>query len=158
MVEKVPMTQSGFTRLLEELRWRQQEERPRIIEAIAEARAHGDLSENAEYHAAKEAQSHNEGRIAELEDTTARAEVIDLAKMSGDTIKFGATVKIVDEDTDEERIYQIVGDQEADVKQGRIALSSPIARALISKQVGDSIEVNAPGGAKAYEILDVSWG
>ncbi len=158
MVQKVPMTQGGFTQLLDELRWRQQEERPRIIEAIAEARAHGDLSENAEYHAAKESQSHNEGRIAELEDITARAEVIDLTKMSGDTIKFGATVKIVDEDTDEERTYQIVGDQEADVKQGRIALSSPIARALISKQVGDSIEVNAPGGAKAYEILDVSWG
>ena len=158
MVEKVPMTQHGFSKLLDELRWRQQEERPRIIEAIAEARSHGDLSENAEYHAAKEAQSHNEGRIAELEDLTARAEVIDLAKMSGNTIKFGATVKIVDEDTDEEKTYQIVGDQEADVKQGRISLSSPIARALISKQVGDSIEVNAPGGSKAYEILDVSWG
>ena len=158
MVEKVPMTQGGFSNLHEELRWRQQEERPRIIEAIAEARGHGDLSENAEYHAAKEAQSLNEGRIADLEDFTARAEVIDLAKMSGDTIKFGATVKIVDEDTDEERTYQIVGDQEADVKEGRISLSSPIARALISKQVGDSIEVNAPGGTKAYEILDVSWG
>ena len=144
MVEKVPMTQSGFGKLNEELRWRQQEERPRIIEAIAEARAHGDLSENAEYHAAKEAQSHNEGRIAELEDLTARAEVIDLSKMSGDTIKFGATVKLVDEDTDEEKTYQIVGDQEADVREGRISLSSPIARALISKQVGDSIEVNAP--------------
>ena len=158
MVEKVPMTQGGFTKLNEELRWRQQEERPRIIEAIAEARAHGDLSENAEYHAAKESQSHNEGRIAELEDLTARAEVIDLAKMSGDTIKFGAIVKLVDEDTDEEKTYQIVGDQEADVKEGRISLSSPIARALISKQVGDSIEVNAPGGAKAYEILEVNWG
>lgn len=158
MVEKVPMTQGGFSKLNEELRWRQQEERPRIIEAIAEARAHGDLSENAEYHAAKEAQSHNEGRIAELEDLTARAEVIDLAKMSGDTIKFGATVKLVDEDTDEEKTYQIVGDQEADVKEGRISLSSPIARALISKQVGDNIEVNAPGGAKAYEILEVRWG
>ncbi|MDA4847287.1 transcription elongation factor GreA [Hoeflea poritis] len=158
MVEKVPMTQSGFGKLTDELRWRQQEERPRIIEAIAEARAHGDLSENAEYHAAKEAQSHNEGRIAELEDLTARAEVIDLTKMSGDTIKFGATVKLVDEDTDEEKTYQIVGDQEADVREGRISLSSPIARALISKQVGDSIEVNAPGGAKAYEILEVRWG
>ncbi len=158
MVEKVPMTQSGFANLVEELRTRQQQERPRIIEAIAEARAHGDLSENAEYHAAKEAQSHNEGRIGELEDLTARAEVIDLSKMSGDTIKFGAIVKMVDEDTEEEKTYQIVGDQEADVKQGRISLSSPIARALISKQVGDSIEVNAPGGAKAYEILAVSWG
>ncbi|MDF1774697.1 MAG: transcription elongation factor GreA [Rhizobiaceae bacterium] len=157
MVEKVPMTQGGYTKLGEELRWRKQQERPRIIEAIAEARAHGDLSENAEYHAAKEAQSHNEGRVAELEDLTARAEVIDLTKLSGDTVKFGAIVKLVDEDTEEEKTYQIVGDQEADVKEGRISLSSPIARALISKQVGDSVEVNAPGGAKAYEILAVSW-
>ena len=158
MVDKVPMTPSGFAKLQEELRWRQQEERPRIIEAIAEARAHGDLSENAEYHAAKEAQSHNEGRITELEDLTARAEVIDLTKMSGTKIKFGATVKLVDEDTDEEKVYQIVGDQEADVKEGRISISSPIARALIGKEVGDSIEVNAPGGSKAYEVLKVSWG
>jgi len=158
MVEKVPMTQSGFAKLQEELRWRQQEERPRIIEAIAEARAHGDLSENAEYHAAKEAQSHNEGRITELEDLTARAEVIDLTKMSGSKIKFGATVKLVDEDTDEEKIYQIVGDQEADVKAGRISISSPIARAMIGKEAGDSIEVVAPGGSKGYEILSVSWG
>ena len=157
MIEKVPMTQGGYAKLNEELRWRQQEERPRIIEAIAEARAHGDLSENAEYHAAKEAQSHNEGRIAELEDITARAEIIDLTKMSGDTVKFGATVKIVDEDTDEEKVYQIVGDQEADVKEGRISLSSPIARALIGKTTGNSIEVNAPGGSKAYEILEVNW-
>ncbi|MDP9840732.1 transcription elongation factor GreA [Neorhizobium huautlense] len=158
MVEKVPMTPNGFTKLQEELRWRQQEERPRIIEAIAEARAHGDLSENAEYHAAKEAQSHNEGRVTELEDLTARAEVIDLSKMSGSTIKFGATVKLVDEDTDEEKTYQIVGDQEADVKQGRISISSPIARAMIGKEAGDSIEVVAPGGSKAYEILAVTWG
>ncbi|MFB2550676.1 transcription elongation factor GreA [Ensifer soli] len=158
MVEKVPMTHSGFVKLQEELRWRQQEERPRIIEAISEARAHGDLSENAEYHAAKEAQSHNEGRIGELEDFVARAEVIDLSKMSGSKVKFGATVKLVDEDTDEEKSYQIVGDQEADVKAGRISISSPIARALIGKEVGDSIEVNAPGGAKGYEILSVTWG
>lgn len=158
MVEKVPMTPSGFAKLQEELRWRQQEERPRIIEAISEARAHGDLSENAEYHAAKEAQSHNEGRITELEDLTARAEVIDLSKMSGSKIKFGATVKLVDEDTEEEKIYQIVGDQEADVKDGKISISSPIARALIGKEAGDSIEVNAPGGSKAYEIITVSWG
>ncbi|MCO6185500.1 transcription elongation factor GreA [Rhizobium sp. L1K21] len=158
MVEKVPMTPNGFAQLSEELRWRQQEERPRIIEAIAEARAHGDLSENAEYHAAKEAQSLNEGRIGELEDLVARAEVIDLTKMSGATIKFGATVKLVDEDTEEEKTYQIVGDQEADVKQGRISISSPIARALIGKEVGDSIEVNAPGGSRAYEILAVNWG
>jgi transcription elongation factor GreA len=158
MVEKVPMTQSGFAKLNEELRWRQQEERPRIIEAIAEARAHGDLSENAEYHAAKEAQSHNEGRIGEVEDLVARAEVIDLSKMSGSKVKFGATVKLVDEDTDEEKTYQIVGDQEADVKEGRISISSPIARALIGKEKGDNIEVNAPGGSKAYEILGVTWG
>ncbi|MBP1875242.1 transcription elongation factor GreA [Ensifer adhaerens] len=158
MVDKVPMTQGGFVNLQEELRWRQQEERPRIIEAIAEARAHGDLSENAEYHAAKEAQSHNEGRVGELEDLIARAEVIDLSKMSGSKIKFGAKVKLVDEDTEEEKTYQIVGDQEADVKAGRISISSPIARALIGKEVGDSIEVNAPGGSKAYEILAVNWG
>ncbi|ACM37243.1 MULTISPECIES: transcription elongation factor GreA [Rhizobium/Agrobacterium group] len=158
MVDKVPMTQNGFSKLQEELRWRQQEERPRIIEAIAEARAHGDLSENAEYHAAKEAQSHNEGRVSELEDLTARAEVIDLSKMSGSKIKFGATVKLIDEDTDEEKIYQIVGDQEADVKAGRISISSPIARAMIGKEAGDSIEVVAPGGSKAYEIIAVNWG
>ncbi len=158
MVEKVPMTQQGFAQLSEVLRWRQQEERPRIIEAISEARAHGDLSENAEYHAAKEAQSLNEGRIGELEDYVARAEVIDLSKMSGDTIKFGATVKLVDEETEEEKTYQIVGDQEADVKKGRISISSPIARALIGKEVGDSVEVNAPGGSRDYEILEVNWG
>ena len=158
MVEKVPMTQQGFTDLQEELRFRTQTERGRIIEAISEARAHGDLSENAEYHAAKEAQSMNEGRIMELEDLTSRAEVIDLSLMSGDTVKFGATVKMVDEDTDEEKTYQIVGDQEADVKKGKISISSPIARALIGKSVGDSIEFNAPGGAKGYEILEISWG
>ena len=158
MVEKVPMTQSGFSKLQEELRWRQQEERPRIIEAISEARAHGDLSENAEYHAAKEAQSHNEGRVGEVEDLLARAEVIDLSKMSGSKIKFGATVKLVDEDTDEEKTYQIVGEQEADVQSGRMSISSAIARVMIGKEVGDSIEVVAPGGSKAYEILAVNWG
>ena len=157
MVEKVPMTQGGFVKLQEELRWRQQEERPRIIEAIAEARAHGDLSENAEYHAAKEAQSHNEGRITELEDFVARAEVIDLSKMSGSKIKFGARVKLVDEDTEEEKVYQIVGDQEADVKAGRISISSPIARALIGKKVGDSVQVNTPGGGKSYEVVSVAF-
>lgn len=157
-MNKVPMTATGFEQLKEELRWRQQEERPRIIEAIAEARSHGDLSENAEYHAAKEAQSLNEGRVAELEDYVARAEVIDVTKLNGETIKFGATVVLADEDTDEEKTYQIVGDQEADVKSGRISISSPIARALIGKEVGDSIEVNAPGGARGYEILDVRWG
>lgn len=158
MVEKVPMTQKGFADLQEELRWRTQEERGRIIDAISEARAHGDLSENAEYHAAKEAQSLNEGRIMELEDLTGRAEVIDVTTMSGDTIKFGATVKLVDEDTDEEKTYQIVGEQEADVKLGKISITSPIARAMIGKEVGDCIEYNAPGGAKGYEILDINWG
>ncbi len=151
------MTQGGYTKLQEELRWRQQEERPRIIEAISEARAHGDLSENAEYHAAKEAQSLNEGRIGELEDYVSRAEVIDPSKMSGNTVKFGARVRLVDEDTEEEKTYQIVGDQEADVKQGKISISSPISRALIGKEVGDSVEVVAPGGSKAYEILEVKW-
>jgi transcription elongation factor GreA len=157
-MNKVPMTANGFNRLKEELRWRQQEERHRIIEAIAEARSHGDLSENAEYHSAKEAQSHNEGRIAELEDFVARAEVIDVSKLSGEKVKFGATVVLVDEDTEEERTYQIVGDQEADVKSGLISISSPIARALIGKEVGEAIEVNAPGGARGYEIVDVRFG
>ena len=152
-MEKVPMTPRGFANLTEQLRTRQQNERPRIIEAIAEARAHGDLSENAEYHAAKEAQSLNEGRINELEDLVGRAEVIDVTKLTGDKIKFGATVTLIDEDTEEEKIYQIVGDQEANVKEGRISISSPIARALIGKGEGDTIEVNAPGGSRSYEIL-----
>ncbi|MCI5073690.1 transcription elongation factor GreA [Oricola sp.] len=156
-MDKAPMTANGFASLKEELRWRQQEERPRIIEAISEARAHGDLSENAEYHAAKEAQSHNEGRIAELEDLISRAEVIDISKLSGSRVKFGATVTLADEDTDEEKVYQIVGDQEADVKAGRISISSPIARALIGKDEGDSVEVQAPGGAHSYEIVKVTW-
>ncbi|HTV68232.1 MAG TPA: transcription elongation factor GreA [Rhizobiaceae bacterium] len=157
-MNKVPMTANGFNTLKEELRWRQQEERPRIIEAISEARSHGDLSENAEYHSAKEAQSLNEGRIGELEDLVARAEVIDLSKLSGDKVKFGATVVLVDEDTEEKKTYQIVGDQEADVKSGRISISSPIARALIGKEKGDTIEVNAPGGARGYEIVKVKFG
>ncbi|HEV2505594.1 MAG TPA: transcription elongation factor GreA [Mesorhizobium sp.] len=156
-MNKVPMTGGGFESLKEELRWRQQEERPRIIEAISEARSHGDLSENAEYHAAKEQQSLNEGRVSELEDLVARAEVIDVSKLSGSTIKFGATVVLVDEDTEEKKTYQIVGDQEADVKAGRISISSPIARALIGKGVGDAIEVNAPGGARGYEIVKVQF-
>ncbi len=156
-MNKVPMTEGGFRSLREELRWRQQQERPRIIEAISEARSHGDLSENAEYHSAKEAQSLNEGRINELEDLVARAEVIDVSKLSGEKVKFGATVVVVDEDTEEERTYQIVGDQEADVKSGRISISSPIARALIGKEVGESIEVNAPGGARGYEIVRVQF-
>src|ERR671910_2378224 len=157
IMNKVPMTGEGFASLREELRWRQQEERPRIIEAISEARSHGDLSENAEYHAAKEAQALNEGRILELESMISRAEVIDVSKLSGDSIKFGATVKLVDEDTEEEKTYQIVGDQEADVKSGRISISSPIARALIGKEVGETIEVNAPGGPRGYEIVQVQF-
>lgn len=151
------MTAAGHAALVEELQRRQSEDRPAIIQAIAEARAHGDLSENAEYHAAKEQQSLNEGRVTELEDLLSRAEVIDVSKLQGDTIKFGATVELVDEDTDEESTYQIVGDQEADVKLGKISISSPIARALIGKSEGDSAEVVAPGGAKSYEILSVKF-
>jgi transcription elongation factor GreA len=156
-MEKIPMTASGHAALEVELKRLQQVERPRIIAAIAEARAHGDLSENAEYHAAKEQQSLNEGRVAELESMLARADVIDLSKLHGDTITFGATVKLVDEDTDEEKTYQIVGDAESDVKQGRIAISSPIARALVGKKVGDQVEVTTPGGGKSYEVLAVRF-
>jgi len=156
-MEKVPMTAAGHAALVVELQRRQSEDRPAIIRAISEARAHGDLSENAEYHAAKEQQSHNEGRVAELEDILSRAEIIDVSKLSGKTIVFGATVRIADEDTDERKTYQIVGDQEADVKQGKISISSPIARALIGKQKGDSAEVTAPGGARSYEIISVKF-
>ena len=156
-MEKVPMTVEGHQALGEELKHRQQVERPRIIQAISEARAHGDLSENAEYHAAKELQSLNEGRIAELEDKLSRAEVIDVTKMSGTTIKFGATVQLIDDDTEEKKTYKIVGDVEADVKQGKVSISSPIARALIGKTIGDAVEVNTPGGGKSYEITGVSY-
>ena len=157
MVDKVPMTVPGYAALEAELKRRQQEERPRIIQAISEARSHGDLSENAEYHAAKESQSLNEGRIAELEDKLSRAEVIDVTKLSGATVKFGATVTLVDEDTDEEKAYQIVGEAEADVKSGKVSITSPIARALIGKKVGDAVEVNTPGGGKSYEITGVKF-
>ncbi|QDG76542.1 transcription elongation factor GreA [Labrenzia sp. PHM005] len=156
-MEKVPMTSAGYTMLQEELKERTGTERPRIVDAISEARAHGDLSENAEYHAAKEAQSLNEGRIAELEDKLSRAEVIDVSKLSGDVVKFGATVSLIDEDTEEEKKYMIVGDVESDVKQSKVSISSPIARALIGKSVGDSVEVAAPGGAHSYEIVDVKY-
>ena len=156
-MEKVPMTAGGHATLEGELQRRKSEERPRIIAAIAEARAHGDLSENAEYHAAKEQQSHNEGRISELEDMLSRAEIIDVSKLSGKTIKFGATVKLVDEDTEDEKTYQIVGDAEADVRAGRISISSPIARALIGKEEGETAEVQAPGGVRRYEIVAVSY-
>jgi transcription elongation factor GreA len=156
-MDKIPMTAAGYAALEAELKRRQQEERPRIISAIAEARALGDLSENAEYHAAKEAQGMNEGRIQELEGLISRAEIIDVSKLTGSTIKFGATVTLLDEDTEEKKIYQIVGEPEADVRSGRVSITSPIARALIGKKTGDSVEVNAPGGGKSYEVVNVAF-
>ena len=156
-MEKIPMTEAGYLALEGELKHRQQVDRPRIIQQITDARSHGDLSENAEYHAAKEQQSHNEGRIAELEDKLARADVIDVSKLSGDTIKFGATVTLIDEDTDKKAVWQIVGEPEADAKKGRISITSPLARALIGKKKGASVEVVTPGGAKAYEITKIEW-
>ncbi|HTJ01457.1 MAG TPA: transcription elongation factor GreA [Methylovirgula sp.] len=157
-MDKIPMTANGYSVLEQELKQRQQVERPRIIQAIAEARSHGDLSENAEYHSAKEAQSLNEGRIAELEDKLSRAEIIDVSKLSGSTVMFGATVTLIDEDTEEKKVYQIVGETEADVKAGRVSIGSPTARALIGKKVGDTVEVNTPGGGKSYEIVKVAFG
>ncbi len=151
------MTAAGHDTLERELKHRQQVERPRIIQQISDARTHGDLSENAEYHAAKEQQAHNEGRIAELEDKLARADVIDVHKLSGDTVKFGATVTLVDEDTDEKRVWQIVGEPEADAKAGRISITSPLARALIGKSRGASVEVVTPGGARAYAVKKIEW-
>jgi transcription elongation factor GreA len=156
-MEKVPMTGEGYNALDEELKRLKTQERPAVIAAIAEARSHGDLSENAEYHAAKERQGWIEGRIAEIEDKIARAQVIDVSKLDGDQVKFGATVTVVDEDTEEEGRYQIVGDHEADVRAGKISLSSPLSRAMISKSVGDVVEVMTPGGPKSYEILKVEW-
>jgi transcription elongation factor GreA len=141
----------------EELKHLKTVERPAVIAAISEARDHGDLSENAEYHAAKERQSWIEGRVAELEDKLARAQVIDVSRMSGDQVKFGATVTVLDEDTEAEATYKIVGDDEADVKSGKISLSSPIARSMINKEVGDVVEVTAPGGIRTYEIMKVEW-
>ena len=151
------MTGEGYRALDEELKRLKTTERPSVIQAISEAREHGDLSENAEYHAAKERQGWIEGRVAELEDKLARAQIIDVSKLDGDTVKFGATVTVVDEDTDEEATYQIVGEDEADVRSGKISITSPIARSMINKEVGDVIEVNAPGGLKSYEILKVKW-
>jgi transcription elongation factor GreA len=156
-MDKIPMTPSGHAALGEEYRRRTSEDRPRIIAAISEARAHGDLSENAEYHAAKEQQSLNEGRIKELESLLALADVIDVSKLSGSTVKFGATVRIIDEDSEEARKYTIVGDAEADAGNGRISISSPIARAMIGKQKGDSFEVPAPGGTRSYEITEIKY-
>jgi transcription elongation factor GreA len=156
-LERVPMTVEGHQKLETELQRLKAEERPRIIQAIAEARAHGDLSENAEYHSAKEAQGLNEARVADLEDKLSRAEVIDPLKLSGESIKFGATVTLIDEDTDEKVKYKIVGELEANVRDGKISITSPIARALIGKTKGDSVEVTTPKGTKAYEVIKVEW-
>ena len=156
-MEKVPMTVEGHAALEAELQRLKSEERPRIIKAIAEARAHGDLSENAEYHAAKEQHGYNEARVGELENKLARADVIDIKTMSGKTVKFGATVSLEDEDTEEKVKYMIVGEYEADVKDGKISIGSPIARALIGKSKGDTAEVATPKGSRSYEVLKVEY-
>ena len=156
-MEKVPMTADGYTRLQEELKHLKTVERPTVIRAIAEAREHGDLSENAEYHAARERQSFIEGRVLELEDRISRAEVIDVTALSGDSVKFGATVKLADEDTDEEATYQIVGQDESDIKAGRLSVTAPLARGLIGKSVGDVVEVTTPNGSKSYEVMDIQF-
>lgn len=155
-MDKIPLTRAGHTALNEELKKLKSEERPAVIRAIAEAREHGDLSENAEYHAAREKQSFIEGRVKELEAILSLADVIDTSKLSG-TIKFGAVVTLVDEDTDEEKTYQIVGEPEADLEKGRLNIKSPLARALIGKDEGDSVEVRTPGGERAYEILNIKF-
>lgn len=157
MVEKVPVTVGGYEALNEELKDLKSVQRPEVIRAIAEAREHGDLSENAEYHAAREKQSFIEGRVKELEGLISRADVIDPAKLGGASIKFGATIKLVDEDTDEEKTYQIVGEPEANIETGKLNIKSPLARALIGKEEGDSVEVMTPGGGKSYEILAVIY-
>lgn len=156
-MDKVPMTVDGYAAVEAELKHLKTVERPRIIAAIAEARSHGDLSENAEYHAAKEQQGMTEARVADLEDKLSRADVIDVSKLTGQEVKFGATVKLVDEDTEEEVQYQIVGELEADVKARKISITSPIARALIGKSKGDTVEVSTPGGGKCYEIMSVKF-
>jgi transcription elongation factor GreA len=157
MIDKIPMTEAGHAAMMDEIKHLKSVERPRIIRAIEEARSHGDLSENAEYHAAKEQQGWTEARVAELEDKISRAEVIDISKLSGDTVKFGARVTLVDEDTEDKAVYRIVGEFEADVKKGLISVSSPIARAIIGKRKGDSVEVATPGGGKSYEIVQVAF-
>ena len=156
-MEKVPVTRQGYDALNAELKTLKEETRPSVIKAISEAREHGDLSENAEYHSAREKQSFVEGRIQELEGIIGRADVIDPEKMSGATVKFGATVQIVDEDTDEEKVYQIVGEPEADIDNGKLNMRSPLARGLIGKEEGDSVEINTPGGGRSYEILSVKY-
>lgn len=156
-LQKFPMTAPGLKRLEEELRHLKSVERPEVIRAIAEARSHGDLSENAEYHAARERQSFIEGRVIELEEVVSAAEVIDPSSLTGDQVKFGAHVKLVDEETDKEMTYQIVGVHEADIKHARLSISSPLAKALIGKKVGDTVSVPAPGGDRSYEILSVQF-
>ncbi|NQU72570.1 MAG: transcription elongation factor GreA [Rhodospirillales bacterium] len=156
-MDKVPMTLEGFSNLEIELKRLKTVERPEIIKAIATAREHGDLSENAEYHAARERQGFVEGRVGDIEDMMRRAEVIDVSKLSGKIIKFGATVKVADEDTDEETNYHLVGEHEADISQGRLSITSPLSRALIGKTVGDSVEVMSPGGTHSYEVLAVRY-
>lgn len=156
-MEKVPVTKDGFTAMEAEVKELKTVVRPEIIKAIADAREHGDLKENAEYHAARERQSFTEGRIGELEYKISHAEVIDVKSLSGDTVKFGATVKLVDEDTDEETFYQIVGDDEADLTKRKISYAAPIARGLMGKNVGSSVEINTPKGTKYYEILSVEF-
>ena len=157
-MNKIPMTSEGYSRLQDELKRLKSVDRPAIIKAIAEARDHGDLSENAEYHAARERQGFIEGRLMELEDKIARAEVIDVSKLSGSVVKFGATVTLADEETDEEQTFMIVGEDEADVKGGKLSVASPLARALIGKGKGDSVEVSTPRGAKSYEVVTVDFG
>ena len=152
------MTERGYGMLQEEMKRLKTVERPAVINALEEARTHGDLSENAEYHAAKERQAFIEGRLMELEDKVSRAQVIDPRSLSGDTVRFGATVTLADEDTDEESTYQIVGEDEGDIRNGLLSLTSPLARAMIGKETGDSIEVTAPGGSRAYEIMKVKYG
>ncbi len=156
-MEKAPMTAEGLSQLEDELRRLKTEERPGVIRALAEAREHGDISENAEFHAARERQGFIEGRVAEIEDIISRAEVIDTSKLSGKVVRFGANVRLADEDTDEETTYRIVGSHEADIAEGRLSVTSPLARALIGKSIGDSVEVTTPRGSKAYEIVKVSY-
>ena len=156
-MEKIPMTIIGHEALQNEIKRLKSIERPAIISAIAEARKHGDLSENAEYHAAKEQQAMNEAKISDLEDKLSKADVIDISKLSGNIIKFGAIVSLVDEDTEKESKYQIVGEFESDITKGLISISSPIARALIGKSIGDSVEVATPGGGKSYEIIQIAF-
>ena len=157
MSNRIPMTSSGYARLEEELKRLKNDERPSVIKALAEAREHGDLSENAEYHAARERQSFIEGRMLELEDKLARAEIIDISQQGGSSIKFGAKVKLIDEETDEEVVYQIVGPEEAEIQRGLLSISAPLGRALIGREAGDSIEVSTPRGTRYFEVVEVDY-